>query len=127
MTMYAFSRSVAATIGSAEDCILCTTASPAWPPGRGTGGDRNTPTGRLAHGPSLSGQDATLPVVPDGGVQAPGSRGTAHPEPTLDSTDERAESPVRGGSVDQAPALGARSPEPTFLPAAPSDPKGEMP
>lgn len=111
MTMYAFSSSVAATIGSAEDRILCTTASPAWPPGRGTGGDRNTTrrpeegesrrigresvipgqtdragghgvTGArtcqrsaadsLAHGVVRPMQDASLPVVPDGGAQAPG-------------------------------------------------------
>ena len=72
------------TNSSARTRLLRRTASPASssPGARGTGG-RNTSTGRLAHGPSLSGQDATLPGAPAGRVQAPRLRGATSSEPTL--------------------------------------------
>ena len=121
--------SSAAAASSTAGTAFPQPASPASssPGARGTGGGRFTPGGGpLAHVPGLpSGQDASLPGVPAGGVQAPRA-GARAPEPTLDSTDERAVSRgdanvagapagTVGGSVDQAPALGARSPEPTFF------------
>jgi len=59
---------------------------------RGTGGGRFTPDGSpLAHVPGHSPDDASLPGVPAGGVQAPGKGGTSPPEPT-----QFAQNPTQG-------------------------------
>jgi len=86
----ATTSSARGTASPQAHCVPDASASPGTT-AQGTGG-RNTPDGSpLAHVPGHPPDDASLPGVPSGGVQAPGKGGTSPPEPT-----QFAQNPTQG-------------------------------